>query len=417
MVGREGEPFAAVPFADVLEIVRTVHQVSGGLEQVVYLTGWQYDGHDTGYPSLAVVNPKCGGREALVKLIKDAKAYNCTVSLHINYDSCYAIHPEWREDTVSRDGPGRPHVWYSKPYWGGRKVYSMNHTRDVETGFARDRLERLLKMLPLEKTIHLDAFRPYSEAHEPDGRHIGAECEVQRGIIPILEMFRARGLDITTEDTDDEKRGLFEWVWHQSDWRHGYKTVMNHGRLPGRGRAGLRGGKESLAAEGLALGLGDVFAEGGQGYADTVKLFYLCWMYYQVLSRKRMTGYTVGDWNFGVRASYQDDTRVHGEPYPFTVEAVYEGIPMARGTDRFLPWREDVIYAYSQEGGPKEWTLPKSWRGAAVRAETLRRGGPIPGPALDIRGRTIRFLAPKGLAVRLTRTRRARRRGRRRARR
>ena len=406
MVAREGEPSAAFTFAEILELVRTIHEISGGLPQVCYLVGWQYDGHDTGYPSLAMVNAKCGGREALVKLIRRARAYNCTISLHINYDSCYAIHPEWREDTVSRDGPGRPFVWYSKPQWGGRKVYSMNHTEDVESGFARDRLARLLRMLPLQGTIHLDAFRPYGEAWEPDGRHIDAECEVQRGIIPIIEMFRKRGLDITTEDTDDEKRGLFKWVWIQSDWRHTYKTVMNHGRLLGHGRAGLRGGKGSLAPEGVALGLGVVCEEHDGRRQASLENFYLYWMYSQVLARKKMTAYTVGDWNFGVRASYEDRTWVHGEFYPYTIEAVYEGIPMARGTDRFLPWREDVIYAYSQEGGPKEWTLPKSWKGAAVRAETLRQGGPVAGPALDIRGRTIRFLAPKGLPVRLTRRRR-----------
>ncbi len=402
MVGREGEPFAAITFPEMLETIRMLHEISGGMKQVCYLVGWQYDGHDTGYPSLAKVNPKCGGRKALVQLIEDAKQYNCVLSLHGNYDSCYPIHPEWREDCVSRDGEGNPFVWYSKPHRGGRKVYSMNHTKDVETGFAEDRMRRLLAMLPIKETIHFDAFRPYSEAWEPDGAHIDAECEVQRGMVPILEMYRARGIDITTEDTDDEKRGLFHWIWIQSDWTHGYKTVMNHGWLLGRGRAGLKGGKESLAAEGVALGLGFLCSEQEREYRPMLENFYLHWMYYQLLSRKRMIGYRVGDWNFGVRARFEDDTRVHGLSYPYEVEAVYEGIPIARGTDRFLPWSKKAIYAFSLEGGPQEWTLPAEWKGRPVKAEVLRRGGPSAGPNLEIRGRRIRFLAPRGWPVRLT---------------
>ena len=55
------------------------------------------------------------------------------------------------------------------------------------------------------------------------------------------------------------------------------------------------------------------------------------------------------------------------------------------------------------EGGPKEWTLPASWQGAEIRAETRRPGGLIAGPDLQVEGRTIRFLAPAGLPVRLTR--------------
>lgn len=402
-MAHEGDPFPRLTFADVLPIVRTIHDLTGGMPQVCYVVGWQYDGHDTGYPSLDKVNPKCGGREAFARLIEDAKALNCTVSLHANYDSCYDFNPEWREDCVSRDGQGHPIVWYSKPQWGGRHVYSMNHTKDFESGFARDRLERLLDLVPIRDTIHLDAFRPYGEAWEPDGTYISAECEVQKGLVPILRMFRDHGVDITTEDTDDEKRGLFHWVWIQADWRHGYKTVMNHGRLLGRGRAGLKGGKQSMAAEGVALGLGDVCAEHARSYQEIVDNVFLYWMYYQLLSRKTMTAYQVGDWYYGVRAAYTDDTRVYGESYPRCIEAVYEGIPIARGDNRFLPWREDVIFAYSVEGGPQEWTLPEGWAGAAVRAETLRPGGPVPGPEVEVDGRTVRFLAPAGMPVRLTR--------------
>jgi hypothetical protein len=321
--------------------------------------------------------------------------------MHINYDSCYSIHPEWREDVVSRDGEGQPFVWYTKNPGDGRKVYSTNHTMDVETGFAEDRLTRLLAMLPLRESIHLDAFRPYSEAWEPNGDYIGSECEVQRGIIPIIRMFRERGLDITTEDTDAEKRGLFNWVWIQPNWHHRYETAMYHGRLLGYNRStGFRVGG---AVEADILGYCRFNADEVETWDATIEGFYLHWMYSQVLSRKRMVGYHEGDWHFGVRACYEDDTWVYGESHPHTLEANYAGIPIRRGASVFLPWREDTIFAYSKDGGAQEWTLPADWEGAPVSAAMLRRGGALSGLDVTIEGRTIRYAPPAGIPVRFTR--------------
>jgi hypothetical protein len=139
-------------------------------------------------------------------------------------------------------------------------------------------------------------------------------------------------------------------------------------------------------------------------YEDITRKFYLNWMYAQILARKKMTDYWVGDWKYGVRAEYEDDTRTAaGSCYPPSpVETVFEGIPIARGTDRFLPWREDVIYAYSLEGGAQEWTLPASWEGKPIESTLIRETGNTAGPELDVSGRTIRFNAPAGAAVRLT---------------
>jgi len=39
-------------FADALELIKRIHRLTGGAPQVVYLVGWQYRGHDTGYPAV-----------------------------------------------------------------------------------------------------------------------------------------------------------------------------------------------------------------------------------------------------------------------------------------------------------------------------------------------------------------------------
>jgi hypothetical protein len=47
-------------FEESLEVIRRMYHLTRGVPQVVYLTGWQFEGHDSNYPSWAEVylNPQ-----------------------------------------------------------------------------------------------------------------------------------------------------------------------------------------------------------------------------------------------------------------------------------------------------------------------------------------------------------------------
>jgi hypothetical protein len=42
--------------AEILQVIRRVDNLTRGIPKLVYLVGWQYRCHDTGYPSLDRVN-------------------------------------------------------------------------------------------------------------------------------------------------------------------------------------------------------------------------------------------------------------------------------------------------------------------------------------------------------------------------
>jgi len=69
-------------FEQCREIIRLVDLVSNGMPQIVYLVGWQYEGHDTGYPALDRVNEALGGRERSVRLAEEARRHNAVLSYH-----------------------------------------------------------------------------------------------------------------------------------------------------------------------------------------------------------------------------------------------------------------------------------------------------------------------------------------------
>jgi len=70
-------------FEDALKVIKRVHDITGGVPQVVLLTGWQFEGHDSKYPSWTCVNKHLKREQdetaldSLRWLIREARQYNC----------------------------------------------------------------------------------------------------------------------------------------------------------------------------------------------------------------------------------------------------------------------------------------------------------------------------------------------------
>jgi hypothetical protein len=389
-------------YAECLPIIQRLHRISGGLKQIIHLFGWQGRGHDTGFPGHSEFNPRLGSREDLVQLIESAREWNCIVSLHANFDDSYVAHKEYDPSLLSRD-PSGAKVWFYNTMVNA-PTYSISHTLANESGYTDRRIAELVQLLPLRESIHLDAHRPYNEVWLEDGTFISAECEIQRGMIPIREKFRQYGLDLSIEGTASEKRGLYTWGWIQPSFLHPYMTMMTHGRFPGVWRGGMSRDCARTRVEGHALGISNAqLSEPGQTEADVTACFYLDWMYTEIMRRKKMTDYRIGDWDTGIEAVYADNTRVTAGHGGAPIEAWYEGIPIARGDDRFLPWREDTIFLYSRKGGMQEWTLPESWAKHDLQLKEVSSTGDASAIAFERIDRTIRVQASAGIPLRLVR--------------
>ena len=119
-------------FAQAAEVIAFVHRHMDGLPQIPYLVGWQYQGHDTGYPSIDKVNEGLGTRDELWALHKRAKEQlNTTLSYHINLDDSYPNHPGWDESVICTGPDGKAMRW--EPFSDGMS-YHVSHVKDVESG-------------------------------------------------------------------------------------------------------------------------------------------------------------------------------------------------------------------------------------------------------------------------------------------
>ena len=200
-------------FDEALDVIRRLDVITCGVPKVVYLVGWQFNGHDSKYPALSEVNVRLKRKQdatalqSLRWLIREGRRHNTTISLHINLLDAYEDSPLWVEyverDIIAKDKEGKP---LKAEIWGGQQSYALSYAREWDTGLTARRIDGLLAMIPELKeggTIHIDAFqtRMYRRRNEDTlspylGYGIEKETEAQRR---IFRYFRDQRIDATSE--------------------------------------------------------------------------------------------------------------------------------------------------------------------------------------------------------------------------
>lgn len=206
-------------FEQALEVIRVTDNLSLGIPKIVYLVGWQYDGHDDKYPAFFDANPLLKrpsdktALESLRWLMREARKYHTTVSLHINMTDAYDDSPLWDEyvekDLISKNADGSLKVIGE---YNNRKAYQVNYQREWEAGYTQMRIDKLLALVPELKeagTIHSDAWiaRP-SEGHNESV--INEALYQQRAAL----YWKSKGIDITSEWVMDYMIGYVPYAWH-----------------------------------------------------------------------------------------------------------------------------------------------------------------------------------------------------------
>lgn len=230
-------------FEQALEVIRRLDHLTCGAPKIIYLVGWQYNGHDSKYPAWNEVNPRLkragddSALDSLKWLMRQGRKYHTTVSLHINAFDAYEDSPLWAEylakDIVAKDQHGAP---LKGEMMGDMQSYQLSYAKEWETGCAKRRIDGLLKLLPELKaahTIHVDAFHTYPPVPHayPAGRYPDRDLQF-KGVSPWLgysaekesaaqrkffRYFRDYGLDVTSEGSTflrpDAFVGLQPMAW------------------------------------------------------------------------------------------------------------------------------------------------------------------------------------------------------------
>lgn len=218
---RVKDPCPQTTMEEARELIRSIHALTGGIHQIVYLVGWQAEGHDSKYPSWDEVGQQCCSvwsddpLESLRMLIREAREkFNTDVSLHINMNDAYPNSPLWdfyvKNDLLAKEENGEI---CKGGVWDGEQSYVISHMLELRSGQALKRIRGLLTLIPELResaTIHIDSF-----FGRPSPFHGITLSEDIEAINQIVDLWHGEGMDVSTEFLPSFCHiGYFPHVYH-----------------------------------------------------------------------------------------------------------------------------------------------------------------------------------------------------------
>ena len=358
-----------------LEVIRRVDQVTRGIPKLVYLVGWQYRGHDTGYPSLAKVNDHLKRSQdatalgSLRWLMKEGPKYHTLVSLHVNFSDCYLddnpLGSYYKErDIIVRNTDGTYHQGYK---WCDHMAYRASNFRNwYQDTFKDKQIDPLFKMLPelaMSGSLHPDAW--YNTDDPYYGISDAQDCGAMREMTVYVR--RTYNVDLSTEFDRRRPPGIDFVLFHPMLWHLGWdeRTPPDPMKIPSyflTGGNAVTWSNEAETVQSKFFGdsalMEDEIAKDPATIPGGLRAFATHTLPWYFLNRKLRMSFD------GNTATFTGDVTTS---YPGKrVIKIGEDF-VQNGDDVFVPaqWRPNKeLIAYSAAGYTNRiWRLPEDWVG------------------------------------------------------
>lgn len=372
-----GEIEVFINFEQTLEVIKKMDKLSLGIPKIIYLVGWQYNGHDSKYPAFFEGNDALkreedpNALESLKWLMNESKKFNTTVSLHIGMFDAYEDSPLWdtyvKNDIIAKNKDGS----LRSGEWG----YPISYAQEWKKGFTQKRIDSLCAILPIAEagTVHVDAFHTWAPiGKEGPGKRpfikepispylefsVADETEAQK---KIFKYWESKGIDVTSEGAmflrEDTFAGYQSMAWWV-DW-----GLAEYMKWP----AFYYTGGEDEGDNGKLFGTsmhGEVIVKKDPknitGFKNKFSNTTLIWYYLNTFLRQKYIENTEGK-----KVFYSDGVVTQISKEEYTIHR--NGRLLVQNQNVFVPalWMKNKsIIAYSKEGYTnKSWQLPEDWKG------------------------------------------------------
>lgn len=391
-------PMPPLNAAQTLDVIRRIDNLTRGIPKIVYLVGWQYRGHDTGYPALDKVNERlkrpedASALDSLRWLMREGPKYHTLVSLHVNFSDCYlddnALGPYYKErDIIVRNGDGTHRQGYT---WCDHMAYRASNFRNwYQDTFKEKQIGPLFAMLPelaSSGTLHPDAW--YSIDDPYYAITDAMDCEAMRQMTVYVR--RTYNVDLTTEFDRRRPPNTDFVLYHPMLWHIAWdeRTPPDPMKIPSYFLCGVNAKTWSSSAETVQS---KFFGEGAPFESEVendpvkipggLKAFATRALPWYCLNRKLRLSFD------GQSARFTDDvTTSYPGKYVIKLGADF----LQDGNDVCIPalWRTNKeVIAYSADGyARRSWKLPEDWAG--IRKSDVYRIT-LDGPVLKQKGLII----------------------------
>ncbi|MDP9080004.1 MAG: endo-alpha-N-acetylgalactosaminidase family protein [Bacteroidota bacterium] len=178
------------------KLISDIAKLTDYAPQLPLISGWVYDGQDTGFPSEDKVNESLGGYEGLKKLISDGPRYNANVSLNVNYDDAYKSSPQFDTTFIARRPDGR--IWRSRD-WAGEYSYIVGMAKYMKK-WGTQRINYTVDRYKIHDALLIDAMSWFAIRNDWDPQHQASGYKnLVDGKYRIIDAFRAKGIAVMSE--------------------------------------------------------------------------------------------------------------------------------------------------------------------------------------------------------------------------
>ena len=359
-------------FAQSRQLVRDVARLTDYAPQTVFISGWVYDGQDTGYPSEDKINESLGSYEELRELIDAGERLNANVTLNVNYDDAYKSSPIFNEAFIAR----RPDeaLWKARA-WDGEDSYIVGMAKFVEGGWADRRISYTMDRYKIKDSILIDAMSWYAIRNDWDLKNPASGYKnLVDGKYRIIEKFKERGIAVTSEQF------RYPFVGKLAESMDG----------PGVSECPFGGEAVPLVASvfrGAAIWgtNGEAFRDPGQQLfwntrsalwfqADTDRIRIADFYYLVVLPYSKLHAFSVERYESEgavrhVLLERHSSVSVNTETGSYTAEL--DGLTISKDNATTCPIDEHRIAFYARTAQKLTYPLPAGWTAASVKARAL----------------------------------------------
>jgi hypothetical protein len=359
-------------FAESRQLMRDIARLTDYAPQVAYISGWVYDGQDTGYPSEDVVNASLGSYEELMKLKDDSRAIHVNVSVNVNYDDAYKSSPEFNLDYIAREPNGA--VWRARA-WDGEDSYIVGMAKYVLGGWAIRRINAMMARYKLRDAMLIDALSWFTIRNDWDPKHPASGYKnLVDGKWPIIEEFRKRGIHVCSEQFRYPMLGKLALTVDGPEPRPSplggeqiplTAIVYRKSTIFGSNGGGALRPKQDLFWNSRP----GVWYEHKTDRRSITDFYYLVVLPYNKVHSLDVENYSA----LGSRRTLhlESESKITMDTASDSYQVVWNGVTIATDGSTTCPLDANRVAFYSRAGGRLQFPLPAHWIAADITARAL----------------------------------------------
>jgi len=367
-------------YAQAIELVKKMDKITLGIPKVLYLVGWQYNGHDDRYPEMFELNEALKRPEdktamdSLKALIEVGKQNHTVISFHTNFTDCYKTSKLFNEfveaGAIQRNKQGELYTWEGHEE---QDCYKASYKQYYESGLFKKVADKFLATFPFiieAGTLHIDNMQAYNSAKPYVSMH---DQIVARN--KMLDYFIEKGIDVTSEGIWREKEDIWEG-WSSYDntqpmhclgrfaasWWPEYANDKEYLETPlGLHSGGIDRSRYgnvyygNIHGEEVWKNNGTKADEWVAPYTFEFATIEVPYLYLNTLKRTKIdTGVNPDGSEYKI-GFFDENVISFGNTKTITVN----GVAIKEGNNLCLPFvlKKDTYYAYSEDGSMKELVL------------------------------------------------------------